>query len=66
MVEKIKEFCINNDLESYTIPTDFIFVDEIPKKKSLKPDYDKMINDYQLSQKQNQVRKKSIFTRKRS
>jgi long-chain acyl-CoA synthetase len=66
LVEKIKEFCINNDLESYTIPTDFIFVDEIPKKKSLKPDYDKMINDYQLSQKQNQVRKKSIFTRKRS
>lgn len=49
---QVRELCINNNIESYTIPTEFISIFEIPKTQSLKTDFNKLKDMYNESNNQ--------------
>lgn len=65
-IKSIHQYCINSNLEPYTIPVDYVFIDEIPKKPSLKVDYEKMVTDYLSHNEDSCCRKRSLFNKKRS
>ncbi len=43
---QINELCKKHNIESYTIPVEFIPIDEMPKTPSLKTDYNKLMELY--------------------
>ena len=63
-VEEIKNYCLEMKMEPYTIPVDFVFVSEIPKKPSKKADYNKMRTDYINNKEQVHTRKRTIFNKR--
>jgi len=64
-IKSMYQYCINNNLEPYTIPVDYVFVDEIPKKPSLKVDYEKMVDDYLNHRESNNSRKRKRINNRR-
>ena len=46
VISEINDICLVNNVESYMYPLDFVAIDSIPKKKSLKVDIDQLKDMY--------------------
>ena len=66
LLNEINKICIENNLEKYTLPTEYISIDEIPKQASLKVDYGTLMDMYMSSnQEKSNSKVLSLFMKKR-